>query len=104
MGLLPDQFYKMIWREYVLMWRAYSKKRTLEFEHTRAICYTNTAPYLKNKMSMQKFWPLETDQENAGNENDHLKKLMKKGLEMAEAMKGTNNNIGVDPQKNKTHG
>lgn len=79
MGLHPGEYQKMTWREYVLMWRAFNKKRTLEFEHTRAICYYAVAPYMKNKMPIQKFWPLETD----GEKNEDRAEEMKRLLEVA---------------------
>lgn len=58
----------MTWREYVLLVRGFRKKQSLEFEHTRAICYyiyaVNTDS--KGRVSMKNFWPLFTDREEIG--------------------------------------
>lgn len=108
MGLSPKEYYSITWREYVLMWRAYNKKRTLAYEHTRAICFTMASPYMKNKVSLKQFWPLDIDDEEVdedeGKKRLEAAKLRRKAKERIEQQKGKNDNIGVNPAKNKTNG
>lgn len=55
-----------MWRDYVLMHEGYSKRRSFQWEHTRAIlygyCAVNRDPK-KKFPSIQQFMPLSTDAE-----------------------------------------
>jgi len=62
-GLLPDDFYRMSWREFFLTVKGYDNKKWKEWEHTRLISYTiaSTKRTKKRLPSMRKWMPLPTD-------------------------------------------
>jgi len=61
--LLPDEFYKMSWKEFYLMVKGYNKRYWLGWEHTRLLSYTmaSTVQRKKRLPSMKKWMPLPTD-------------------------------------------
>lgn len=78
MGLLPDQYIRLTWREFILMSRGYNKRRSQDFEHTRLICYHIVAVNRDPKKpfpTVQKFMPLPTDDDNLPNEDEEYKRL-----------------------------
>ncbi len=77
------QFQACTYREFFLMMQGYALRRTHEFESTRAICYYIAAVNWDTKKSplpsIEKFWPLDTDDKEAESKNDeyaYLKNLM----------------------------
>jgi len=64
MGFKAQDYYRMTWREYLLTVRGFSKKRSHDFEHTRAIVYNILAVNRDPKKpfpAIEKLWPLPTD-------------------------------------------
>jgi len=59
------------------MERGYYKRRSHRFEHTRAISYFSILPYMKNKIPIEKFWSLPTDEvEDIEQEEKRLIKIL----------------------------
>lgn len=60
------------------MSRGYDKKRSLEFEHTRVICYTLAAVNRSSEKAfptMNEFWPLPTDEEAVKETKEELEEM-----------------------------
>jgi hypothetical protein len=60
------------------MARGYNRRRSQAFEHTRAICYHIAAVNRDPKKSfptMQKYWPLPTDEDSEPDEQTEYKRL-----------------------------
>jgi hypothetical protein len=75
---LPEQYTRLTWRQFVTMTRGYNKRRSLDFEHTRAICYHVVAVNRDPKKpfpTIQKFWELPTDKDNLPDEETEYKRL-----------------------------
>lgn len=74
-------FYKCSWREYVLRRDGFYKNRSYAFEHTRAIVFAIVCSVSDPKVTMQEYWPLDTDptQEeiNKSGEAKRLRGIMK---------------------------
>lgn len=78
MGLSYAIYASTTWRSFVLMAKGYNRRRSLEFEHTRAICYHIVAVNRDPKKpfpKIEKFWPLPTDDDNAPDEQAEYKRL-----------------------------
>ena len=58
------------------MSRGYDRKRSLEFEHTRAICWILAKAHSSEPVKpMQDFWPLPTDEDSIEQEQEDLNAL-----------------------------
>ena len=64
-GLLPDDFYRMSWKEFFLTAKGFYKKYWNEWEQTRLIAYTTatTVQSKKRLPSMRKWMPLPSDKQ-----------------------------------------
>jgi len=63
------------------MARGYNKRRSQEFEHTRAICYHIVAVNRDPKKvfpKIEKFWPLPSDDDSLPDEDAEYKRLKQK--------------------------
>jgi hypothetical protein len=63
-GLTVSEFHSMSPRQFQNYCDAWVRRRSMEFEHTRAICYYMVAVNRDPKKAlptMEKFWPLPTD-------------------------------------------
>ena len=60
-GLLPDQFYRMRYTDYILMQRGFANKRIYDQAVLRKAVSIVIAPWLKNSVSASSFWPLPFD-------------------------------------------
>ena len=61
------------------MVRGFNRKMSHEYEHTRALCYMYASVNRDPKKawpSIQKFWPLPTDEDSAIDEKAEEKRLM----------------------------
>lgn len=84
MELLPDNFYKMSWREFFLLVRGRRKKEETEFLKqsllTREIAYQiyGTIPLRKGKrhIGKKRYWPHSWDTENDNREVEMMKSAM----------------------------
>lgn len=62
----------------MLLAGGYARRRSHEFEHTRAVCYHIVAVNRDPKKSfptMQKYWPLPTDEDGELDEQSEYKRL-----------------------------
>lgn len=65
MGYKPKEYYNLTYSECTTAMAGYFKRRSREFEHTRAICWTIAAVNRDPKKKMPevtKWWPLPTDE------------------------------------------
>jgi|SRR5690606_11549362 len=84
MMLLPEDFYKMSWREFLLMVRGFMKRNENEFLKrsllAREISYQTycSIPLKKGKRHMEKtkYWPHPWDSEKEAKNIEMLKKAM----------------------------
>lgn len=61
LGLKPYDYYRLTFREYILMRDGYQVKRSRDFEHTRLICYSFAQAFRdpnKPLPPLEKFMPL----------------------------------------------
>jgi len=86
MELLPDDFYRMSWREFFLLYRGRNKKNEnnliTQASFTREIAYQIycTIPLGKNKkhISKSKYWALPEDKEREKEQLDLMRQTMDK--------------------------
>lgn len=78
LGYTYQQYANLTWREFIIKQIAFYKKQSKDYGHTRAICYyiaaVNRDPK-KSFPSIEKFWPLPHDDENAPDEQEEYKRL-----------------------------
>ena len=67
LDLHPHEFYEYDMNELVVKVEGVRKRREQQqiedWRHTRAICYTASLPYMKRKVTQEKYWPLPGDKE-----------------------------------------
>lgn len=62
-GLTPDAFFRLSWKEYELTLRGFfeqqDKETRRDYEVARLISYYTVAPYMKRKKTLKEFMPFE---------------------------------------------
>ena len=62
-GLTPEQFWSLSWKEYELTLRGFFDKQDgqmkQQYEVARLISYYSVAPYMKRKKTLREFMPFE---------------------------------------------
>lgn len=69
MGLKPDDFWQLTWREYFLMANGHKERQEIGWEHTRMIAgYIYNANVSKaNQKKLEDFMPLSRDKRRKAN-------------------------------------